>query len=67
MYVAYLDTMMREREEAAYAAEHPVESDDLAAELPNYDSDDDEQWYDAREYMNLINLMSKRQQGSYLY
>lgn len=64
MYIAYLDMIMRQREEAEYRAAHPVAEspEDLLASYPEEDV-----YYDAQEYVNLINLMSMRNKASYLY
>jgi hypothetical protein len=53
MYLAFLDTIYTERNEAEYRAEHPESPDNIVAPVP--------------DYHQLVNLMEERTQGSYIY
>jgi len=64
-YVSFLDAIKTERDAAK-----SVGLDDgivAAAENPLSDDDGDDVFYDAQEYMKMMNLMSQRNQAQYLY
>jgi hypothetical protein len=62
MYIAYLDMVLRDRQNAEWRAEHPYmeTDDDLVAAMPV----DEVQ---SGPILNMLNLMSQRDQASYLY
>lgn len=55
MYLAYLSTLLTQRQEAEYKALHPIieSPEDLVAKMPG-------SLNDAESYLQLINLMSQR-------